>query len=76
MIDKQSLNVTKAQIDADRELILKQAKEYSEQQMKLKKSKKKFTVYILVSAIFILILFIVYVGAIFYRHAQFMQMGL
>ncbi len=76
MINKETLKVTKSQIEIDKEKILNRAKEYAEEQMKADKPKNKFGTYVFISAVFVLLIFAVYIFAIFYRHAQFVQMGL
>ena len=59
----------------DKQRILKEAKEYSEQQMKVqeKKSPNKIVMYLF---LLILITILFYSFAFFYRHYMFLKMGL
>ncbi|MDD2524213.1 MAG: hypothetical protein WCS83_01775 [Endomicrobiia bacterium] len=78
MAEQEPLNTQGNQnnIDIDKQRILQEAKEYSEKQMKILKSKKTHNVYIIVSIIFIIVIISAYLFAIFHRDNMFTQMGL
>lgn len=61
--------------ELDKQRILKEAKEYSEQQMKIqeKKSPNKIVMYLF---LLILVTVLFYSFAFFYRHYMFLKMGL
>jgi len=68
-------NNQKQLTELDKQRILKEAKEYSEQQMKVqeKKSPNKIVMYLF---LLILITILFYSFAFFYRHYMFLKMGL
>lgn len=61
--------------DIDKQRILQEAKQYSEQQMKIPKSKKILNSYMVISVILIFVIIFVYFFAMFYRNFLFTKMG-
>ena len=61
--------------EIDKQRILKEAKAYSEEHMKIseKKSTNRFFMYVV---LFVLVILLFYSFAFFYRHYMFLRMGL
>ncbi|MGE4385760.1 MAG: hypothetical protein AB7E39_07875 [Endomicrobiaceae bacterium] len=61
--------------DIDKQRMLQEAKQYSEQKMKIPKSKKILNSYTIISLIIIFVIVFVYFFVIFYRNFLFAKMG-
>lgn len=75
MLEQEPLKTQNNMDDIDKQRILQDAKQYSEQQMKIPKAKKILNSYTIISLIIIFVVVFVYFFVIFYRNFLFAKMG-